>query len=98
MARSGSCISAIFASTSLSPAALSLLARGGLELSGALLHRGSFLVRESFGRLCGHRGALGRLLRPLRSGFPLSHCEVPPCVEQTAVRPLRFTGGEPGSR
>ena len=54
MARSGSGISAIFASTSLSPSALSLLrARFRLQLLGALLHRGSFLVRESLGLLVG---------------------------------------------
>ena len=50
MTRSGSGISAIFASTSLSPSALLLpAARFRLQLLGALLHRGSFLVRESLG-------------------------------------------------
>ena len=53
MARSGSGIAAIFASTALSPSALS--ARGPRRpppsALGALLHRGSFLVRESLGRL-----------------------------------------------
>jgi hypothetical protein len=38
-------------------------ARGHLPLLGALAHRGSFLVRESLGRLAG--GALGGLLRGL---------------------------------
>src|SRR3989441_7227743 len=37
-------------------------ARFRLQLSGALLHRGSFLVRESLDRLAGHGGALGGLL------------------------------------
>ena len=56
MARSGSGISAIFASTSLSPSALSRArARGRLQLPGALPHRVSFLFRE--GRLA-LRGAL----------------------------------------
>src|SRR5437660_585636 len=32
-----------------------------LQLLGALLHRGSFLVRESLDRLAGHGGALGGL-------------------------------------
>src|SRR5215204_7280247 len=72
MARSGSGISAIFASTSLSPPALS--ARGPRLASafsswarflGALLHRGSFLVRESLGLLVDRGGALGGLLRGL---------------------------------
>jgi len=49
MARSRPCISAIFASTALSPAALSAraAARFRLQLFGALLHRSSFLVCES---------------------------------------------------
>jgi hypothetical protein len=49
-ARSGSGISAIFASTSRSPSALpraQAAARFGLQLSGAGLHRGPFPVRES---------------------------------------------------
>src|SRR5439155_26878987 len=37
-------------------------ARFRLQLSGALLHRGSFLVRESLDLLAGHGGALGGLL------------------------------------
>src|SRR5207302_6960389 len=48
MARSGSGIAAIFASTALSPSALvraRAAAPGGLQLLDALLHRGSFLVR-----------------------------------------------------
>src|SRR5712691_4795164 len=49
------------------------LVRGRLQLLGALLHRGSFLVRESLGRLAGRGGALGGLLRGLRSRLPLSH-------------------------
>ncbi len=64
MVRSGSGISAIFASTSLSPSALSLVrARFRLQLLGALLHRGSFLVRESLGLLVGRGGALGGITR-----------------------------------
>src|SRR5215216_3956587 len=65
MARSGPCISAIFASRSPSPSAFFLFARFGLQLFGALLHRGSFLVRESLGLLrgllCAHRFLLCRL-------------------------------------
>src|SRR5918995_7144694 len=38
-------------------------ARGRLQLSGALLHRSSFLVRESRGLLVDRGGALGGLLR-----------------------------------
>src|SRR5262249_27388602 len=41
-------------------------ARGRLQLLGTLPHRGSFLVRESLGRLAA--GALGRLLRALPVG------------------------------
>src|SRR5439155_16029519 len=41
-------------------------ARGRLQLLGALPHRGSFLVRESLGRVAG--GSLGGLLRALRAG------------------------------
>src|SRR5262249_10809361 len=41
-------------------------ARARLQFLGALPHRGSFLVRESLGRLAG--GALGRLLGALRVG------------------------------
>src|SRR2546428_7379545 len=37
-------------------------ARFRLQLLGALLHRGSFLVRESLDRLAGHGGAPGGLL------------------------------------
>src|SRR5205814_4915255 len=37
-------------------------ARFRLQLLGALLHRGSFLVRESLDPLAGHGGALGGLL------------------------------------
>src|SRR5437879_4738904 len=37
-------------------------ARFRLQLLDALLHRGSFLVRESFDRLAGHGGPLGGLL------------------------------------
>jgi hypothetical protein len=47
-------------------------ARGGLQLLGALLHRGSFLVRESLELLVGRGGALGGLLRVL-------HCRFLPC-------------------
>src|SRR5262249_13348352 len=43
-------------------------ASGRLPLLGALLHRGSFLVRESLGRLGDRGGALGGLLRVLRVG------------------------------
>src|SRR5712692_4687148 len=48
-------------------------ARGRLQLLGALLHRGSFLVRESLERLADRAGALGGLLRGLRSRLPISH-------------------------
>ena len=57
-ARSGSGISAIFASTSLSPSALLFALRFLLQLSRALLHRGSFVLRKSLLRrdlLCAHR-------------------------------------------
>src|SRR5881409_2379193 len=40
-------------------------ARFRLQLLGALLHRGSFLVRESLDRLADRGGALGGLLRSL---------------------------------
>jgi hypothetical protein len=40
-------------------------ARGRLQLLGALPHCGSFLVRESLGRLAG--GSLGGLLRGLEA-------------------------------
>src|SRR5438093_7327827 len=40
-------------------------ARVGLQLLGALLHRGSFLVRESAGLLVDRGGALCGLLRVL---------------------------------
>src|SRR5205823_14184511 len=40
-------------------------ARGRLQLLDALLHRGSFLVRESLELLVGRGGALGGLLRVL---------------------------------
>src|SRR5262249_28091089 len=43
-------------------------ARRRLQLLDALLHRGSFLVRESLGRLADRGGALGGLLRALRVG------------------------------
>jgi hypothetical protein len=56
-------------------------ARFRLQLLGALLHRGPFLVRESRERLAGRGGVLGGLLRVLLCSFPLSHCEAPPCVE-----------------
>jgi len=49
-------------------------ARGHLQLLGALLYRGSFLVRESLGRLAG--GSPRGLLRGLRARFPLSHSVV----------------------
>jgi hypothetical protein len=42
-----------------------------LELLGALLHRCSFLVRESLGRLAG--GARSGRRRVLLCRFPLSH-------------------------
>src|SRR5919108_3164877 len=58
-------------------------ARGRLQLLGALPHRGSFLVRESLGRLAG--GALGGLLRARLCRLPLSHCEAPPCAERVAA-------------
>src|SRR5215218_8985995 len=49
------------------------LLRLGLKLSGALLHRVSFLVRESLGLLCAHRSLLCRLshvlLRPARKVY-----------------------------
>src|SRR6266852_4971433 len=45
-------------------------ARGRLQLLDALLHRGSFLVRESLGRLADRGGALGGLLRVLHWRFP----------------------------
>src|SRR2546427_787596 len=66
MARSGPGISAIFARTSLSPSALP--ARGSRRAAAfsswaCSLIAGSFLVRESPGRLAD--GALGRLLRAL---------------------------------
>ena len=64
MARSDPCISAIFSSTARSPSAF-LLPRFGLLLFGALLHCGSFLVRESLGLLCAHRSLLCRFLRAL---------------------------------
>ena len=53
MVRSGSGILAIFASRSLSPAALSLFAPFRLQLFGALRDRGFFFVRKSFGRFAG---------------------------------------------
>src|SRR3989304_6229333 len=46
-------------------------ARFRLQLLGASLHRGFFLVRESLGRLADRGGALGGLLRVL-------HCRSPP--------------------
>src|SRR5215211_2026393 len=49
------------------------LLRFRLLLLGALLHRGSFLVRESLGLLCAHRSLLCRLfhdlLRPARKVY-----------------------------
>ena len=56
------------------------LARGRLQLLDALLHRSSFLVRESFGRLAS--GSLTELLRAFLCRFSLSHCEAPPCAER----------------
>jgi hypothetical protein len=47
-------------------------ARFRLQLLGALLHRGPFLVRQSLERLAGRGGALGGLLRVV-------HCRFPPC-------------------
>src|SRR5438309_1742694 len=44
-----------------------------LQLLGALLHRGSFLVRESLELLADRGGAPGGLLRALLCRFPLSH-------------------------
>ena len=78
MPRSGSGISAIFASTSLSPSALPprAAARRRLQLLGALLHRGAFLVGEPRGLLC---------------RFPLSHREAPPCTRTS--RSLLGLGG-----
>src|SRR3984893_17342756 len=81
MARSGSGMSAIFASRSLSPSPLCAgLAPGRLQLLDAFLHRGSFLVRESLGHLAS--GSLSGRLRALLCRFPLSHCEAPPCAER----------------
>src|SRR5437868_1417681 len=48
-------------------------APGRLQLLGARPHRGSFLVRESRGRLAG--GALGRLLRVLHGRFPYARSD-----------------------
>ena len=45
-------------------------ARGRLQLLGALLHRASFLVRESLELLAGRGGVLGGLLRVLHGRFP----------------------------
>src|SRR6266542_1929702 len=45
-------------------------ARGRLHLLGALLHRASFLVRESLELLVDRGGALGGLLRVLHCRFP----------------------------
>src|SRR6266700_3568083 len=45
-------------------------ARGRLQLLGALLHRASFLVRESLELLVDRGGALGGLLRVLHCRFP----------------------------
>jgi hypothetical protein len=59
------------------------LARGRLQLSSALPHRGSFLGRESLGPLAG--GVVGGLLRARLRGFPLSHCKTPPCAERIAA-------------
>src|SRR6266536_3878957 len=47
-------------------------ARARLQLLGALLHRASFLVRESLGLLVGRAGVLGGLPRGV-------HCRFPPC-------------------
>ena len=62
--RSGSCIAAIAASAAFSPSALFLLMRAFcLQLFGALLHCGFFLVREALGRTVDRRAAPGRFLR-----------------------------------
>jgi hypothetical protein len=84
MARSAFGVSAIFASTALSPSALparGAAARGRLQLLGALPHRVSFLIRDPLGFFL---IAVVRLADfcVLPCGFPLSHCEVPPCVER----------------
>ena len=96
MARSGSGISAIFASTSLSPSALSCRARFRLQLLGALLHRGSFLGRESLGRLAGRGGALGGARGALLRRFLLSHREAPP--QDGSAQFLDIEHMAPGSR
>ncbi|HSS10849.1 MAG TPA: hypothetical protein VLL25_13250 [Acidimicrobiales bacterium] len=56
-------------------------ARGRFQFLGPLVHRGSFLVGESLGRLADRGGALGGLLRAFLCGFPVSLCEAPPCAE-----------------
>src|SRR6266516_4447675 len=72
-ARSGSGISAIFASTSLSPSALA--ARGPRRAAAFSSWARSFIAarsssRESSGRLAGRGGALGGLLRFVHCRFP----------------------------
>jgi len=91
MARSGSGISAIFASTSLSPSALPARGRGALplQLLGALPHRGSFLVRESLGRLAG--GSLGGLLRARLCRFLSAIAKLLRAPNES--RPLKLRGG-----
>jgi len=49
-------------------------ARGRLLLLAALPHRGTFLVRESLGRLADGRGALGGLRRALTFSVSVTHC------------------------
>src|SRR5215216_3563326 len=65
-----------------------------LQLLGALLHRGSFLGRESLGCFAG--GSLSGLLRALLCRFPLSHCEPP--VRPVAAGVVRRSGRSRPSR
>src|ERR1700730_2876016 len=48
------------------------------KATGHMAPSSRFLVRESLGRLADRSGALGGLLRGLRSRFPLSHSCCPP--------------------
>src|SRR3990172_7183853 len=62
-------------------------ARFRLQLLGALLHRSSFLVRESLGLLVGRGGALGGLLRGLLGGaLTLAHENLLICDWWTTIR------------
>src|SRR5207249_6321794 len=68
-------------------------ARGRLQLLDALLHRGSFLFRESLGRLADRGGALGGLLRALLCSFhgwsvtSLPRSRFPACPGRRALPP-----------